>query len=453
MSIADTDALAAALEGGDVPAQVGFPSFAGHLINNAKIVFEEPDLREAFTLMCAASTGLKTGAGMDIPPAFSTFISTAAGKLAKWIRNTSAEAVGDTVNDNTRLLDALDTILGNEHREAKNTREDKAPIMLGILTGSKEELERSAHAEPRVPLGNSLVDWAAATTPGKLRDFFASLARAVYFHGNTSATTRLLNVLFGSGYMGDSNTVSLIKGAKTSRHGAIAGFLYAGSPAAATLALRNWEILVNMGTPEDEQRPVISCQQVFSMVNIIPDKYASEESYSLRLGDNFVSDALISKLAVGVQHAAVHAAQDGDPAKAAKVVGMALQLVSSDDKNHNSHMHWRTVGELGTRALGGNTVDGRNYPMYVAKAHVIRASLYIFLDGLDDGESARESVATLVAAKLSLSKTEVEVAAIRTQRNAPASSTRSRCWSRRRHSRRSWPWATRCPAPPTYSTR
>ena len=113
MSIADTDALAAALEGGDVPAQVGFPSFAGCLINNAKTVFDQPDLREAYMLMCAAATGLRTGAGMDIPPAFSTFISTAASKLAKWIRNASAEAVGDTVNDNTRLLDALDTILGN----------------------------------------------------------------------------------------------------------------------------------------------------------------------------------------------------------------------------------------------------------------------------------------------------------------------------------------------------
>eukprot|EP00964_Phaeocystis_antarctica_P127735 scaffold91444_cov76-Phaeocystis_antarctica.AAC.2 len=156
MSIADTDALAAALEGGDVPAQVGFPSFAGCLINNAKTVFDQPELREAFMLMCAAATGLRTGAGMDIPPAFSTFISTAASKLAKWIRNASAEAVGDTVNDNTRLLDALDTILGNENREAKNTREDRAPIMLGILTGSKEELERNSHAEPRVPLGNSL---------------------------------------------------------------------------------------------------------------------------------------------------------------------------------------------------------------------------------------------------------------------------------------------------------
>eukprot|EP00964_Phaeocystis_antarctica_P139594 scaffold104374_cov40-Phaeocystis_antarctica.AAC.1 len=91
------------------------------------------------------------------------------------------------------------------------------------------------------------------------------------------------------------------------------------------------------------------------MVNVIPEKYASEESYSLRLGDNFVSDALIAKLAVGVQNAAVHAAQDGDPAKAAKVVGMALQLVSSDDKNHNSHMHWRTMGELGTTTASGGT--------------------------------------------------------------------------------------------------
>eukprot|EP00964_Phaeocystis_antarctica_P011419 scaffold6317_cov98-Phaeocystis_antarctica.AAC.2 len=51
MPITDIDALAAALEGGDVPAQVGFPSFAGCLINNAKTVFDQPELREAFLLI------------------------------------------------------------------------------------------------------------------------------------------------------------------------------------------------------------------------------------------------------------------------------------------------------------------------------------------------------------------------------------------------------------------
>ena len=175
MPMPDIDSLAAALEGGDVPAQVGLPSFAGCLISNAKTIFNLPELREAYLLMCAATTGLKAGAGMDIPHAHSTAISTAAGKLAKWIRSASVEAAGDTVNDNTRLLDALDTILRNEDLEAKNMRDDRAPIMLGILLGSKEELERNAHSEPRVPLGTSFVDWAAATTPGKLRDFFASL--------------------------------------------------------------------------------------------------------------------------------------------------------------------------------------------------------------------------------------------------------------------------------------
>ena len=66
MSIPDIDSLAAALEGGDVPAQVGFPSFAGCLINNAETIFHLPELRQAYLLMCAATTGLKAGAGMDL---------------------------------------------------------------------------------------------------------------------------------------------------------------------------------------------------------------------------------------------------------------------------------------------------------------------------------------------------------------------------------------------------
>ena len=69
--------------GGDVPAQVGFPSFAGCLINNAETIFHLPELRQAYLLMCAATTGLKAGAGMDIPHAHSTAISLASGELAK----------------------------------------------------------------------------------------------------------------------------------------------------------------------------------------------------------------------------------------------------------------------------------------------------------------------------------------------------------------------------------
>ena len=60
--------------------------------------------------------------------------------------------------DNTKLLDALDSILRNEDLEAKNMRDDRMPNMLCILLGGKEELERNAHSEPREPIGTSIVD-------------------------------------------------------------------------------------------------------------------------------------------------------------------------------------------------------------------------------------------------------------------------------------------------------
>ena len=296
-------------------------------------------------------------------------------------------------------------------------RDDRMPNMLCILLGGKEELERNAHSEPREPIGTAVVDWAAASTPGKLRDFYASLVRTVYFNGNTSAATRLLNVMFGSGYMGDSNSVTLTRGSKAGRYGALAGFQFAASPAAAAMALRKWEALANMGRSNEDQQLVLHCQQVFEMVNSVPSKYGHEESYGLKLSDAFVSDACISKLAAGVHLAATNASQDGDLNKSAKVVAMSLHL-AFEDARFNSHMYWRTVGEIGTKALSGNIVDGRNFPMWSAKALVIKSNAYLYVEGLDEGETARESVAGLVAMKLKLPRTAVEVAAPRIQRNA-----------------------------------
>ena len=67
----------------------------------------------------------------------------------------------------------------------------------------------------------------------------------------------------------------------------------------------------------------------------------------------------LSKLAAGVHYAATHASQDGDLAKSAKLVAMSLHLVF-DDIRLNSHMYWRTVGQIGTKALNSNVVDGRS---------------------------------------------------------------------------------------------
>ena len=175
----------------------------------------------------------------------------------------------------------------------------------------------------REPIGTAVVDWTAAITLGKLRDFYASLVRTVYFNGNASAATRLLNVMFGSGYMGDSNSVTLTRGSKAGRYGALAGFQFAAPPAAAAMALRKWETLANKGLGNEGQQSVLYCQQVFELVNSVPSKYGHEESYGLKLSDAFVSDACVSKLVAGVHLAATNASQDGDPNKSAKVVAMS----------------------------------------------------------------------------------------------------------------------------------
>ena len=422
MSNPDIDSVAAALEAGDVPVEVGLPSFAEALMTNADIIFELPNLTQAQLLVCTAATGTRSGAGMDIPQAFTTAIYLASSDFAKWIRRTSLEAADDIVNHSTKVLDALDCILRNDHAEAKNMRKNRTPIMLSVLLGSKEDLERNAHSEPREPIGTAVVDWAAASTPGKLRDFYASLTRTVYFSGNTSAANRLLNVMVGSDYMGDSNSVFLTRGSKAGRYGALAGFQFAAAPAAAALALRKWEELANMGRSNEDQQSVLHCHQVFEMVNSVPAKYGHEEAYGVKLPDAFVSDACISKLAAGVHFAATNASQDGDLNKSAKVVAMSIQL-AFEDMRLNSHMYWRTIGEIGTKALNSNTVDGRNFPMWQAKATVIKSNAYFFIEGLDDGDTARESVAALAAMKLKLPKTAVEVAAARIQRNTTFDST------------------------------
>ena len=413
----DIDSVATVLEAGDVPVEVGLPRFAEGLMSNADVIFQHPNLMQASLLVCTAATGTRSGVGMDIPQAFTAAIFLASGDFAKWIRSTSLEAASDVVNHSTKVLDALDRILREEHSEAKNMREDRTPNMLSVLFGSKEDLERNAHSEPREPIGTAVVDWTAAITLGKLRDFYASLVRTVYFNGNASAATRLLNVMFGSGYMGDSNSVTLTRGSKAGRYGALAGFQFAAPPAAAAMALRKWETLANKGLGNEGQQSVLYCQQVFELVNSVPSKYGHEESYGLKLSDAFVSDACVSKLVAGVHLAATNASQDGDPNKSAKVVAMSLHL-AFEDARFNSHMYWRTVGEIGTKALSGNIVDGRNFPMWSAKALVIKSNAYLYVEGLDEGETARESVAGLVAMKLKLPRTAVEVAAPRIQRNA-----------------------------------
>ena len=78
--------------------------------------------------------------------------SSPSGSAARALRRRGTRLT----TDNTKLLDALDSILRNEDLEAKNMRDDRMPNMLCILLGGKEELERNAHSEPREPIGTSI---------------------------------------------------------------------------------------------------------------------------------------------------------------------------------------------------------------------------------------------------------------------------------------------------------
>ena len=295
-------------------------------------------------------------------------------------------------------------------------RENLTPRLLSILLGSKADLDRNAHSETREPGSTVSVDWASAILPGKLRDFLASVVRTIYFNGNASAASRLLNAVFDCGYVGDPNSITLTKGSKAGRFGAIPSFLFGAPPAAAAAALRKWEAMANMGLSSEDQQQVFFCNQVFGVVNSVPSKCGHEQSYAARLSDGFVSDASIMKITAGVHHAATHASQDGDQAKSAKIVAMFFHL-AEEESRQNAHVYFNTVGEIGSKALASNIVDGRTFGMWASKATVTRASAYVFVRGLHEGDGAKESVAGWVAMKLKIPKTAVEMAPPRTQRN------------------------------------
>ena len=217
---------------------------------------------QAQLLACAANTGLTTGLGMDIPHGFTAPIAMANSDFAKWIRTASLEATNGTDNDKTKLLDTLDRILRNDNHEAEQLREDLTPRLLSILLGSKADLDRNAHSETREPVSTVSVDWSSAILPGKLRDFLASVVRTIYFNGNASAASRLLNAVFDCGYVGDPNSITLTKGSKAGRFGAIPSFLFGAPPAAAAAALRKWEAMANMGLSSEDQQQVFFCRLV-----------------------------------------------------------------------------------------------------------------------------------------------------------------------------------------------
>ena len=340
MSIADIDSLATALEAGLLPAEVAFASFAENLMSNANTIFLNAHLAPGQLLwhVQPTHTGLQAGLGLDTPPGFTAPIALAINELAKWIRTTSLEAT-DGADNNT-----LDHILRNDAHKAEQMRENLTTRLLAILLGSKADLGRNAHSETREPAFTVTVDWASAIQPGKHRDFLASVVRTIYFNGNASAASRLLHAVFGHGYVGDPNSINLAKGSKTGQWGAVPNFLFGASPAAAAASLRKWEAMANMGLNPEEQQQVFACSQVFGLVNSTPSKCGHEQAYATALGDGYASDAFIMKVyTTGAHHAAANASQDGEHAKAAKIVSMYLHLVDQDEGRHKSHVFFNTA--------------------------------------------------------------------------------------------------------------
>ena len=62
-----------------------------------------------------------------------------------------------------------------------------------------------------------------------------------------------------------------------------------------------------------------------------------------------------------------------------------------------------TVGELGTRAKAGRSIDGRQYPIYEAKAAQRMANCYLYTEGLDTSDQSKEVVAEWLCKKAGVS--------------------------------------------------
>ena len=62
-----------------------------------------------------------------------------------------------------------------------------------------------------------------------------------------------------------------------------------------------------------------------------------------------------------------------------------------------------TVGELGTRAKAGRSIDGRQYPIYEAKAAQRMANCYLYTEGLDTSDQSKDLVSEWLCKKAGVS--------------------------------------------------
>ena len=117
---------------------------------------------------------------------------------------------------------------------------------------------------------------------------------------------------------------------------------------------------------------ILGLLSLFKRVSGTPAKSQGTRAYAVDLGTNVVSDAQIAKTLGMCVRAAVNAAHDLDPEKSARIVRVHLEL--SEISGSMSRLHIQTVGELGTKAKAGCSIDGRQFSIYETKAPPRRRS-------------------------------------------------------------------------------
>jgi len=71
------------------------------------------------------------------------------------------------------------------------------------------------------------------------------------------------------------------------------------------------------------------------------------------------------------------------------------------DARNMSRRYCNTIGEIGTAASGGVTVDGRGYKIYESPAELRMVSVYAFVADIEDNATARFDLGTILAKKIS----------------------------------------------------
>ena len=97
-----------------------------------------------------------------------------------------------------------------------------------------------------------------------------------------------------------------------------------------------------------------------------------------------VSDALLAKVLGMCVRAAVNASHDLDPEKSAKIARVYLELCEISGNQSKLHIH--TVGELGTKAKAGCSIDRRQFSIYETKATQRMSNVYFYANGLDSSD-------------------------------------------------------------------